>query len=119
LNWDVHPANQTAAEDAQPEMRWWLEARPREGWPKVLRGGSEFGNEAMMTEAAQRKLPYLFRLPRAAGVERLLAAARKKHDWATAGDRAVTESRGGTWRRRRRRRTATGRRPIPRACLTR
>jgi hypothetical protein len=86
LNVDVHPGNQTAAEYAQPGLWGWLDSRPREQWPKMLRGDIAFGNEKMMTEAEQRKLPYLFRLRRTAGVERLLTAAWKKDGWEKAGD---------------------------------
>jgi len=38
LSVDVQAGNQTASEYAQPVLRGWLDGRPREEWPALLRG---------------------------------------------------------------------------------
>ena len=85
LNVDVHPANQTAAECAQPGLWEWISARRKEQRPDLLRGDIVFGNEKMMLEADRRKVPCSFRLRRTQGVERLLGELWRQGEWEPAG----------------------------------
>lgn len=105
LNVDVHPGNQTASEYAQPGLWEWLEARPREQWPDLIRGDVAFGTERMMAEAEARELPYLFRLRRTPGAEKLLREMWGQRKWVDAGDGwqgAETSLALQGWSRRRR-----------------
>jgi hypothetical protein len=52
LEVEVQAGNQTASQYAQPGLWAWLEQRPREQWPKLIRGDVSCGTEGMMeTEA--------------------------------------------------------------------
>ena len=49
---EVQAGNRTASQYAQPGLWAWLDARPREQWPHVLRGDISWGSERMMQQAA-------------------------------------------------------------------
>jgi hypothetical protein len=53
---EVQAGNHTASQYAQPGLWAWLDARPREQWPRLLRGDISWGTERMMQEAEQRDL---------------------------------------------------------------
>lgn len=53
--------------------------------PAFLRGDSGFGTEAIMSEAEQRGLPYLFKLRLTANVKKLIKKTFSKSGWTDAG----------------------------------
>src|SRR4051794_40941505 len=59
LEVEVQAGNRTASQYAQPGLWAWLDARPREQWPRLLRGDLSWGTERMMQQAEERGLPYL------------------------------------------------------------
>jgi hypothetical protein len=85
LNVDVHPGNQMASEFAHPGLFAWLDARPREQWPALLRGDSAWGTEKTMLQAEARQLPFLFKLRQTEGVLRHLAELSRGREWEFAG----------------------------------
>ena len=92
LNVDVQAGNQTASEYAQPVLWGWIDARPKEEWPTLLRGDIAHGSEKMMKEAEARGIPYLFKLKRSPGVEKLIA------ELVSRGDRTGWREAGGRWK---------------------
>lgn len=78
LNADVHAGNQTGSEYAHPGLWGWLDARPREQWPEMLRGDVAWGTEKTMCEAEARQLPYLFKLRQSEGVVRHLVEISRR-----------------------------------------
>jgi len=86
LNVDVQAGNQTASEFVQPVLWGWLDARPRESWPALLRGDVAHASENMMKEAEARNLPYLFKLKRSPGVLKLIAElGARDGEWQSVG----------------------------------
>ncbi|MBA3975029.1 MAG: hypothetical protein C0504_12535 [Candidatus Solibacter sp.] len=81
----MQAGNQTASQYAQPGLRAWLEKRPREQWPKLVRGGVSWGTERMMEECRKRGLPYLFKVRRTTKVKRHLEELFGRQDWTEAG----------------------------------
>ena len=85
LDVDAAPGNGHASCHAAPGP-WALPDRvPRDCRPVFLRGGSGFGTEAIMREAEQRKLRYLFKLRLTSNVKKLIEKAFSKDDWTDAG----------------------------------
>jgi hypothetical protein len=82
---ELQAGNRTASQYAQPGLWAWLDARPREQWPHLLRGDISWGTERMMQEAEQRELPYLFKLKKTAKVNRHIEKLWGRKDWAVAG----------------------------------
>src|SRR3954447_24197009 len=82
---EVQAGNRTASQYAQPGLWAWLDARPREQWPHLVRGDISWGTERMMQEAEQRELPYLFKLKKTAKVKRHIEKLWGHKDWAAAG----------------------------------
>jgi Transposase DDE domain group 1 len=82
---EIEAGNRTASQYAQPGLWAWLEARPREQWPHLLRGDISWGTERMMQEAEQRELPYLFKLKKTAKVNRHIEKLWGRKDWVAAG----------------------------------
>jgi Transposase DDE domain group 1 len=62
-----------------------LDRIPRDSWPVLLRGDCGFGNEAIMREAEQRGLPYLFKLRLTANVKRMIERMSTQSTWVNAG----------------------------------
>jgi Transposase DDE domain group 1 len=85
LEVEVQAGNRTASQYAQPGLWAWLDARPREQWPHLVRGDISWGTERMMQEAEQRELPYLFKLKKTAKVKRHIEKLWGHKDWAAAG----------------------------------
>src|SRR3954447_12635993 len=85
LEVEVEPGNRTASQYAQPGLWAWLDARPREQWPHLLRGDISWGTERMMQEAERRSLPYLFKLKKTAKVNRHIEKLWGRQDWVAAG----------------------------------
>jgi hypothetical protein len=82
---EVQAGNRTASQHAQPGLWAWLDARPREQWPHLLRGDISWGTERMMEEAEERDLPYLFKLMKTAKVKRQIERLWGRQDWVAAG----------------------------------
>jgi hypothetical protein len=84
LDVEVHDGNQTAAKYGAPGLWASLDRLGRDCWPDLLRGDSDWGNEAVMREAEQRDLAYLFRLRMTANVKRAITRAMDGA-WTEAG----------------------------------
>ena len=85
LEVEVQAGNQTASKYAQPGLWAWLDRRPREQWPALMRGDIGWGTEAMMVECEKRALPYLFKIRQTAKVKRHIARLFGRNDWESAG----------------------------------
>ena len=85
LDVDVAPGSEHASKHAAPGLWRLLDRIPRDCWPAFLRGDSGFGTEAIMSEAEQRGLPYLFKLRLTANVKKLIKKTFSKSDWTSAG----------------------------------
>jgi Transposase DDE domain group 1 len=85
LDVEVQAGNQTASQYAQPGLWAWLDRRPREQWPKLVRGDIAWGTERMMVECEKRSLPYLFKIRQTTKVKRHIAQLFGRADWAAAG----------------------------------
>jgi hypothetical protein len=94
LNVDVQAGNQTASEYAHAGLWGWIDARPREQWPAMLRGDIAWGTEKTMCACEARQLPYLFKLRQTEGVVKHLVEIARRREWKYAGGewRAVTSS---------------------------
>jgi hypothetical protein len=71
---------------------FWTASRAIAG-RRFLRGDSGFGTEAIMSEAEQRGLPYLFKLRLTANVKKLIKKTFSKSGWADAGGANVYRER--------------------------
>jgi hypothetical protein len=85
LDVEVQAGNQTASKYAQPGLWAWLDGRPREQWPKLVRGDIGWGTEGMMGECEKRGLPYLFKVRQTTRAKRLIAQVFRRGDWVAAG----------------------------------
>jgi hypothetical protein len=85
LDTDVAAGNEHSSNHAAPGLWTLLDRLGLECQPALLRGDSGFGTEAVMREAEQRGLPYLFKLRLTANVKRLIKRAFAKDDWRDAG----------------------------------
>ena len=85
LDVEVAAGNEHASKHAAPGLWALLDRIPRDCWPAFLRGDSGFGTEAVMREAEQRGLPYLFKLRLTANVKKLIKKSFSKGDWIAAG----------------------------------
>jgi len=85
LEVEVQAGNQTAAAFAHAGLSGWLDARPREHWPRLLRGDVAWGTEKTRAEAEKPDLPYLFKLRQSDGVKDLLRRTVSRTGWAPAG----------------------------------
>jgi hypothetical protein len=85
LDVEVQAGNQTASVYAQPGLWAWLDRRPREQWPTLVRGDIAWGTETMMTECEKRALPYLFKIRQTTKVKRHIGQLFGREDWAAAG----------------------------------
>jgi DDE family transposase len=105
LDVEVQAGNQTASKYAQPGLWAWLDRRPREQWPKLLRGDIGWGTEAMMLECEKRSQDYLFKIRQTTKVKQHIAQLVGRDDWAPAGgdwQGMWSELRLTGWRRKRR-----------------
>ncbi|HXJ76149.1 MAG TPA: transposase, partial [Candidatus Dormibacteraeota bacterium] len=87
LDVEVHDGNQTASKHGSPGPTGPVTSTGRLGRdcrPSLLRGDTGWGNEAVMREAEQRNLPYLFRIRLTANVRRAIERAANG-PWTDAG----------------------------------
>lgn len=82
---DVRAGNQHASNYSAPGLWAWFDRTPRDQWPALVRGDAGFGNEAIMREAEQRDLPYLFKLRLTSNVKRMIARLSPRDEWVDAG----------------------------------
>jgi len=82
---EVQAGNQTAPEFAHAGLFGWLDARPRQQWPTLLRGDVAWGTEKTMAEAEKRELRYLFKLRQSDGVKELMRRSVGRTAWVPAG----------------------------------
>jgi hypothetical protein len=75
LDVEVHDGNQTASKYGAPGLWALLERLGRDCWPTLLHGDTGSGNEAVMRDAEQRDLAYLFRLRMTTNVKRAITRA--------------------------------------------
>lgn len=114
LNVDVQAGNQVASEYAHAGLFGWLDSRPREQWPAMLRGDIAWGTEKTMCECEARELPFLFKLRQTEGVVKHLVELSRRREWKFAGGgwRAVSsELQLQGWTKKRR--VVVLRRPLP------
>lgn len=105
LEVEVQAGNQSASSYSAPGL-WALLARiPRAHWPRFIRGDCDWGSDAVMTEAEQRGIDYLFKLRQSKNVKQLILQHHCKPGWERthAGWEALsTELRLSTWAQPRR-----------------
>ena len=75
----------TASQCAQPGLWWWLDERPRERWPSLVRGDIAWAAEQMMLECEKHKLLYLCKLHQTTKVRSHIARLFGRSDWTAAG----------------------------------
>jgi len=85
LDAEVQAGNQTASSYAQPELWKFIGSLPANAQPAFIRADCGWGTEKMMTEAEQRKIPYLFKLKQTSKVKQLIEKAFSREDWVPAG----------------------------------
>lgn len=87
LGTDVQPGKTTAARHSLPGLQKILRQLPRESWPTLLRGDSNYGNENFMRECEEAGLPYLFKQRHTKKVKELIQSAlRQNKGWQKASD---------------------------------
>jgi hypothetical protein len=119
LDVEVQPGNQTASLYAQPGLWAWLDRRPREQWPKLVRGDISWGTETMMVNCEKRSLRYLFKIRQTTKVKRHIAGLFGGDEWVPAGagwEGLSSELQLSGWSRKRR--VVILRRPAPEAAAT-
>ena len=82
---DVSAGDEHASKHCAPGLWALLDRTPRDCWPTLLRGDKGFGNEAIMREAEQRRLPFLFKLRLTANVKRSIERLSQQQEWTNAG----------------------------------
>jgi Transposase DDE domain group 1 len=85
LDVDVAAGNEHTSKHFAPGLWALLDRIPRDSWPVLLRADAGFGNEAIMREAEQRGLPYLFKLRLTANVKRMIERLSTQREWTNAG----------------------------------
>ena len=101
----MSPGDEHGSKHAAPSLWALIDRLPRDLWPKLLRGDSGFGNEAVMREAEARGLAYLFKLRLTKNVKRMIAKLANEREWVDAGqgfEARESEVRLEGWSRQRR-----------------
>jgi hypothetical protein len=105
LEVEVQAGNQSAAAYSAPGL-WALLGRiPRANWPAFIRGDCDWGSDAIMAEAEQRGIDYLFKLRQSPNVKKLILLQHCKPGWERTHDgfeALSTELKLGTWKQPRR-----------------
>jgi hypothetical protein len=92
LDVEVQAGNQSASCYSAPGLWALLERIPRQHWPAFVRGDCDWGSDAIMSEAEQRGLPYLFKLRQSGLVKKLILQQHCRPGWeqTVAGWEALT-----------------------------
>jgi hypothetical protein len=102
---EVQAGNQSASSYSAPGLWALLERIPHPHWPAFIRGDCDWGSDAIMTEAEQRGVHYLFKLRQSGLVKKLILHQHCRPDWerTVAGWEALaTELKLSTWKKSRR-----------------
>jgi hypothetical protein len=105
LDVEVQAGNQSASCYSAPGLWGFLERIPRQHWPAFVRGDCDWGSDAIMSEAEQRGLPYLFKLRQSGLVKKLILQQHCRVGWeqTVAGWEALaTELKLSSWKTSRR-----------------
>ena len=87
LGVEVLSGKKQAALEGMPGLWKTLDALPRSRWPTFGRGDCSYGNEKVMCEFEQRKLPYLFKQRHTPKVKALVQTCMHSgSDWQETGD---------------------------------
>lgn len=85
LDVEVQAGNQTASWFAQPELWALLDGWEKTSRPTFLRGDCQWGTERALEGAAQRQVPYLFKLKQSVKVKKLIEQLFARDQWLEAG----------------------------------
>jgi len=85
LGVDVLAGNQQTAYHTQPGLLRMLDALPEERKPRLVRGDTAFGTDALMSELENRRQEYLFKLKLTKNVKRYIAKLFDQSGWTDAG----------------------------------
>lgn len=85
LGVEVQSGKRHSSKHAAPGLWSLLDRLGKDRWPVLMRGDVDWGNEAQMSAAEAKGLPYLFRLRSTRNVRRLLEKAMGEPDWEEAG----------------------------------
>ena len=81
LDVEVQAGNQSASSYSVPGLWSLLDSIPQEHRPAFIRGDCDWGNDAVMTEAEQRDMNYLFKLRQSKYVKKLILQSHCKPGW--------------------------------------
>jgi hypothetical protein len=102
---EVQAGNQSSSTNSAPGLWALLDRIPRNNWPTFIRGDSDWGNDAIMVEAEQRGIDYLFKLKKSPFVKKLILRNHCQAGWQKThhGFEALsTELTLSTWKQPRR-----------------
>lgn len=84
LDAEVQPGNQSASSYSAPDLWSILDKIPGSNWPQFIRADNAYGTNEIMSEAENRKLPYLFKLKMTKNVQRLIKKLERSQAWVPA-----------------------------------
>jgi hypothetical protein len=102
---EVQAGNQSSAAYSAPGLWALLDRIPCEHWPAFIRGDCDWGNDAIMSEAEQRGLDYLFKLRQSSWVKKMILQQHGQPGWERTVDgweALSTELKLSTWKQQRR-----------------
>jgi hypothetical protein len=105
LEVEVQSGNQSSSAYSAPGLWALLDRIPRASWPAFIRGDCDWGSDAIMTEAEQRGLHYLFKLRQSPWVKKLILQQHCKAGWERTHEgweALATELKLSTWQQPRR-----------------
>jgi hypothetical protein len=85
LDVELHAGNKNASKYTAPGLWSMLSNLPQTHWPSFIRGDNNFGTDAIMSEAEEIGIPYLFKLKQSQNVKRLINYCMLNHEWEYAG----------------------------------
>ncbi|MDH3693676.1 MAG: transposase [Gammaproteobacteria bacterium] len=86
LDVEVQSGKKTAASYSAPGLWGLLESIPKAHWPTLVRGDCEWGNEAILCEAADRGVDYLFKVRQSKYVKALIYKLHYEPHWEQTHD---------------------------------
>jgi len=85
LGVDVRPGKQHSGGCGMPRLWALVDSLPPDRRPALLRGDVGYGSDAIMREAEQRKIVYLFKVRRSGVIRRLFKTFADKPGWKECG----------------------------------